>query len=57
MLQKVDPGLNHLPVMPADRRRPHRREGARVETAGAIRKPIDLDELLSTIERFNKTAA
>jgi CheY-like chemotaxis protein len=57
MVQKVDPALRHVPVvlLSADGRM---EEKARVlETAGAIKKPIDLQELLSTIERFNRTAA
>ena len=57
MVQKVDPALRHLPVvlLSADGRM---EEKARLlETAGAIKKPIDLDELLVTIDRFSKTAA
>jgi CheY-like chemotaxis protein len=52
MVQKIDPKLNGVPVvlLSADGRM---EEKARVlEADGAIRKPIDLDELLSTIERF-----
>jgi DNA-binding response OmpR family regulator len=52
MVQKVDPKLNSVPVvlLSADGRM---EEKARVlEADGAIRKPIDLNELLSTIERF-----
>jgi CheY-like chemotaxis protein len=52
MVQKVDPALGKIPVvlLSADGRM---EEKARVlETDGAIRKPIDLGELLSTIERF-----
>jgi CheY-like chemotaxis protein len=52
MVQKVDPALRHLPVvlLSADGRM---EEKARtLETDGAVRKPIDLNELLSTIERF-----
>ena len=57
VLQKVDPGLSHLPVvlLTADARIEEKARA--LEAAGAIRKPIDLDELLGTIERFNKTAA
>jgi CheY-like chemotaxis protein len=57
MVQKVDPDLCNLPVVliSADGRM---EEKARVlETHGALRKPIDLDELLSTVRRFNRTAA
>jgi CheY-like chemotaxis protein len=57
MQQKVDPGLAHLPVvlLTADARIEEKARA--LETAGAIRKPIDIDELLSTIERISKTAA
>ena len=57
MVQKVDPALRHVPVvlLSADGRM---EEKARIlETAGAIKKPIDLHELLTTIERFSRTAA
>jgi CheY-like chemotaxis protein len=52
MVQKVDPALRHLPVvlLSADGRM---EDKARIlETDGAIRKPIDLPELLATIERL-----
>ena len=52
MVQKVDPALSNLPVvlLSADSRM---EDKARVlEADGAIRKPIDLPELLSTIERL-----
>jgi two-component system response regulator MprA len=57
MLQKVDPHLCHLPVvlLTADGRIEEKARA--LEAAGAIRKPIDLDKLLSTIELFSKTAA
>jgi two-component system, chemotaxis family, chemotaxis protein CheY len=57
MLQKVDPGLSHLPVvlLTADARIDEKARA--LEAAGAIRKPIDLEQLLATIERFSKTAA
>ena len=57
MIQKVDPRFSDIPVvlLTADARV---EEKARVlETQGAIRKPIDLDELLSTIRRFSKKAS
>ena len=57
MVQKVDPQLADLPVVliSADGRM---EEKARtLETHGAIKKPIDVDELLSTVERFNKKAS
>jgi two-component system, chemotaxis family, chemotaxis protein CheY len=52
MVQKVDPQLRDLPVVliSADGRM---EEKARVlETNGALKKPIDVDELLSTVHRF-----
>jgi CheY-like chemotaxis protein len=57
MVQKVDPQLADLPVVliSADGRM---EEKARIlETDGAIKKPIDVDELLSTVERFNRKAS
>ena len=57
MVQKVDPQLADLPVVliSADGRM---EEKARtLETDGAIKKPIDVDELLSTVERFNRKAS
>ena len=52
MVQKVDPTLCHLPVvlLSADGRMEDKARA--LETAGAIRKPIDLGELLATIERL-----
>jgi CheY-like chemotaxis protein len=57
MVQKVDPRLRDVPVvlLSADGRMEEKARA--LETHGAIRKPIDLDELLTTIARFNKTAA
>ena len=57
MLQKVDPQLNDVPVvlLTADGRMEEK--AIALETDGAIRKPIDLDLLLATIRRFNKTAS
>ena len=57
MAQKVDPQLSDLPVVliSADGRM---EEKARIlETDGAIKKPIDVDELLSTVQRFNRRAS
>jgi CheY-like chemotaxis protein len=52
MVQKVDPALRHLPVvlLSADGRMDEKARALEVD--GAIRKPIDLDELLAVIERF-----
>ena len=54
--QMNDPLLAHYPVvlLSADARM--REKAAALGTAGAIRKPIDLDELLEVIERFRATA-
>ncbi len=56
LAQKKDPLLAHYPVvlLSADGRM--REKAAALETAGAIRKPIDLDELLEVIERFRDAA-
>jgi CheY-like chemotaxis protein len=57
MVQKFDPALRHLPVvvLSADA---HMEEKARVlEVQAAIRKPIDLDELLVVIERYRAAPA
>ena len=56
LVQKVDPELGRIPVvlLSADGRM---EEKARVlETDGAIKKPIDLPDLLSAIERFRAAA-
>jgi CheY-like chemotaxis protein len=52
LVQKKDPLLSQYPVvlLSADGRM--REKAAALETAGAIRKPIDLDELIGVIERF-----
>ena len=52
MLQRTDPLLAQFPVvlLSADGRM--REKAVALETAGAIRKPIDLDELLRVIEHF-----
>jgi CheY-like chemotaxis protein len=52
MVQKIDPLLSHLPVvlLSADGRMEEKARA--LETAGAIRKPIDLDVLLATVQRF-----
>jgi CheY-like chemotaxis protein len=56
LAQKKDPLLVRYPVvlLSADGRM--REKAATLETAGAIRKPIDLDELLEVIERFRAAA-
>ena len=59
MVQKIDPLLCHLPVvlLSADGRMEEKARA--LETDGAIKKPIDIDELLATIQRFdvNRTNA
>jgi CheY-like chemotaxis protein len=61
-VQRVDPKLRHLPVvlLSADARMEER--ARELDVQGAIRKPIDLDELLAVIERYrsapiNRTTA
>jgi CheY-like chemotaxis protein len=57
MAQKVDPALARIPVvlLSADGRMEEKAKA--LQTDGAIRKPIDLDELLAVIERFRRKAA
>ena len=54
MIQKADPRFSDVPVvlLTADARMEEK--ALALETQGAIRKPLDLDELLSTIQRFSK---
>jgi CheY-like chemotaxis protein len=53
--QQEDPALWHLPVvlLSADGRMEERARALKVQ--GAIRKPIDLDELFAVIERVRQT--
>ena len=55
-VQKKDPLLAHYPVvlLSADSRM--REKAVALQTDGAIRKPIDLDELLAVIERVRVAA-
>jgi CheY-like chemotaxis protein len=50
--QLKDPSLSHYPVvlLSADGRM--REKAITLQTAGAVRKPIDLDELMGIIRRF-----
>jgi CheY-like chemotaxis protein len=56
MVQKVDPTLRDLPVvlLSADSRMEDKARA--LEADGAIRKPIDLPELLGTIEKLRARA-
>jgi CheY-like chemotaxis protein len=56
MVQQVDPALSSLPVvlLSADGRMEEKAVSLRVQ--GAIRKPIDLDELFAVIERVRGSA-
>jgi CheY-like chemotaxis protein len=56
LVQKGDPLLAHLPVvlLSADSRM--REKAIALETDGAVRKPIDMNELLGVIERFRGAA-
>jgi CheY-like chemotaxis protein len=55
-VQKKDPMLAHYPVvlLSADSRM--REKAVALETDGAVRKPIDIDELLTVIERVRGAA-
>ncbi len=59
MIQRTDPDLSSYPVvlLSADGRMEEKAQTLKVD--GAIRKPIDLDELFTLIEkiRLNKTSA
>jgi CheY-like chemotaxis protein len=57
MAQLVEPALSHLPVvlLSADGRMEEKAVALKVQ--GAIRKPIDLDELFSVIERVRGDGA
>ena len=56
-IQKADPRFSDVPVvlLTADARVEEKARA--LETQDAIRKPIDLDELLATIRRFSKKAS
>jgi CheY-like chemotaxis protein len=56
MVQKVDPALRQVPVvlLSADGRMEDKARA--LETDGAIRKPIDMTELLAAIARFSSGA-
>lgn len=57
MLQKVDPELQHLPVVLLSADGAMEEKAKALETDGALRKPIDLELLLKVIERFRDKAA
>jgi len=57
MVQKVDPQLQHLPVVLLSADGAMEEKAKALETDGALRKPIDLDQLLRVIERFRDKAA
>jgi CheY-like chemotaxis protein len=57
MLQKVDPQLQHLPVVLLSADGAMEEKAKALETDGALRKPIDLEQLLEVIERFRDKAA
>jgi CheY-like chemotaxis protein len=56
MVQKVDPAISHFPVvlLSADGRMEEKAK--LLETAAAVRKPIDLDQLIRVIEGFRPGA-
>ena len=57
MVQKVDPQLKHLPVVLLSADGAMEEKAKALETDGALRKPIDLEQLLKVIERFRDKAA
>ena len=57
MVQKVDPQLQHLPVVLLSADGAMEEKAKALETDGARRKPIDLEQLLQVIERFRDKAA
>jgi CheY-like chemotaxis protein len=56
MLQKVDPQLRHLPVVLLSADGAMEEKAKALETDGALRKPIDLEQLLAVIESFRDKA-
>jgi CheY-like chemotaxis protein len=56
MVQKVDPQLQHLPVVLLSADGAMEEKAKALETDGALRKPIDLEQLLKVIERFRDKA-
>ena len=56
MIQKVDPNLRHLPVVLLSADGAMEEKAKALETDGAIRKPIDLEQLLKVIEHFRDAA-
>ena len=57
MVQKVDPQLQHLPVVLLSADGAMDEKAKALETDGALRKPIDLEQLLKVIESFRDKAA
>jgi CheY-like chemotaxis protein len=57
MVQKVDPQLQHLPVVLLSADGAMEEKAKALQTDGALRKPIDLEQLLQVIERFRDKAA
>ena len=57
MVQKVDPELRHLPVVLLSADGAMEEKAKALETDGALRKPIDLEQLLKIIESFRDKAA
>jgi two-component system, chemotaxis family, chemotaxis protein CheY len=56
-VQKVDPALRDLPVVLLSADGTMDEKARSLDVAGAIRKPIDLDELLAVIERYRPPAS
>lgn len=56
LVQKVDPKLQHLPVVLLSADGAMEEKAKLLQTQGAIRKPIDLEQLLKVIEQFRDAA-
>ena len=57
MAQKRDPAWRHLPVVLLSADGKMDEKARALEVNGAIKKPIDLEELINVIERFRPSAA
>ena len=56
MVQKADPVLSRFPVVLLSADSQMEEKARTLEVDGAIRKPIDLNELIAMIERYRDAA-
>ena len=54
-VQIAHPRLSKIPVVVLTAHTNASETGQRMQTAGSLKKPVDLDELLETVERFCAT--